>query len=56
MCERTLEDERLALTASRYREEIEPPAIGSEDPKVRRAVLELIDDEAGLTTLLPSGA
>jgi alkylation response protein AidB-like acyl-CoA dehydrogenase len=56
MCERALEDERLALTASRYREEIEPPAIGSEDPKVRRAVLELIDDEAGLTTLLPSGA
>ena len=45
MCERAAEDERFALTAIRYHEEIEPPAIGGEDPKVHYAALELIDDE-----------
>jgi len=46
MCERAVEGERLALTAIRYHEEIEPPAIGGEDPKVHHEALELIDDEA----------
>jgi len=46
MCERAHEDERFALTATRYQEEIERPAIGGEDPKVQHAALELIDDES----------
>lgn len=46
MCEHAAEDERFALTAIRYHEEIEPPAIGGEDPKVHNAALELIDDES----------
>ena len=50
MCERAAEahsrgDDRFVLTAIRYHEEIERPAIGGEDPKVQRAALELIDDE-----------
>jgi acyl-CoA dehydrogenase len=48
MCERAAEDERFALTAIRYHEDIEPPAIGGEDPKVHNTALELIDDEGEL--------
>ena len=50
MCERAAEDERFALAAIRYHEEIEPPAIADEDPKVRNAALELIDDEVDKAT------
>ena len=46
MCERAAEDERFVLTAIRYHEEIERPAIGGEDPKVQHAALALIDDES----------
>ncbi len=45
MCERAAEGDRFALTAVRYHEDIEPSAIGGEDPKVHNAALELIDDE-----------
>jgi alkylation response protein AidB-like acyl-CoA dehydrogenase len=50
MCERAGEgirqgDDRFLLTALRYHEELESPAIGREDPRVQTAVLELIDDE-----------
>lgn len=51
MCERAAEDERFAPTAIRYHEEIEPPAIGGEDPKVHNAALELIDDEVELQSV-----
>jgi acyl-CoA dehydrogenase len=46
MCERAAEHERFALTAIRYHEEIERPAIGGEDPRVHHAALDLIDDES----------
>jgi hypothetical protein len=42
-------DSRSFLTAWRYFEEIEPPKLGHENQNVRRAALELIDDEAGVT-------
>jgi alkylation response protein AidB-like acyl-CoA dehydrogenase len=45
MCERATESERFELTAIRYHEEIEAPAIGGENPNVHRATMELIDDE-----------
>ena len=50
MCERAGEthvqgDDRFVMTAIRYHEEIERPAIGGEDPKVQKATLDLIDDE-----------
>ncbi len=35
-----------ALTAWRYFEEIEPPALGAEDDHARQGVLELLRDEA----------
>ncbi|HVZ19379.1 MAG TPA: acyl-CoA dehydrogenase family protein, partial [Terriglobales bacterium] len=41
-------DDRAVLTAIRYHEEIERPAIGGEDPKVQHMALELIDDEQGM--------
>lgn len=46
MCERAAEDERFASTAIRFHEEIEPPSIGGEDQKARKAALELVHDEA----------
>ena len=46
MCERAADAECFALTAGRYHEEIEPPAIGGEDPKLQDSVLQLIDDES----------
>ena len=48
MCERAAEAECFALTAIRFHEEIEPRAVGGEDPKVQQAALGLIDDEAAL--------
>jgi len=45
MCERAAEAECFALTAIRYHEEIEPPALGAEDYKVQHAALELLSDE-----------
>ena len=45
MCERAADAECFALTATRYYEEIEPPAIGGEAFTVRESALELIDDE-----------
>jgi acyl-CoA dehydrogenase len=49
LCERAAEthrsgDERPFLTACRYCEEIEPPKIGSENPRVRQSALRLIDE------------
>jgi alkylation response protein AidB-like acyl-CoA dehydrogenase len=38
-------DKRRILTATRYYEEIELPEIGGEDEQVRRAALELLEDE-----------
>jgi alkylation response protein AidB-like acyl-CoA dehydrogenase len=50
MCERAREgaeqaDDRYLLTARRYHEEIENPAIGKENSRVQAAALTLIDDE-----------
>ena len=38
-------DDRRMLTATRYYEELEEPRIGAEDERVRRAALELLDDD-----------
>ena len=38
-------DERRTLTAKRYYEELEFPKIGGEDEQVRRAALEVLEDE-----------
>jgi alkylation response protein AidB-like acyl-CoA dehydrogenase len=38
-------DNRRLLTATRYYEEIEKPKLGSEDERVHRAALELLEDE-----------
>ena len=50
MCEQAVEgakrgNDRFLLTALRYHEEIENPAIGGEDARVRAAALTLIEDE-----------
>jgi alkylation response protein AidB-like acyl-CoA dehydrogenase len=50
MCEAAAEahasgDDRRALTATRYREEIEEPRLGAEDIRVQRAAAELLEDE-----------
>ncbi|MGZ5176422.1 MAG: acyl-CoA dehydrogenase family protein [Burkholderiales bacterium] len=60
MCERAGEahvhgDDRFLLTAIRFHEEIEPPAIGGEDPKVQHAAPQLIDDEVESQTLVRTG-
>jgi alkylation response protein AidB-like acyl-CoA dehydrogenase len=48
MCERAMEErgkELAVLAAQRYYEELDPPHIGAEDPRVREAALQLIDEE-----------
>ena len=51
MCEQAVEAHALGnelpyLAACRYCEELDPPRIGAEDARVRKAALELIDDSA----------
>ena len=43
-------DDRRLLTAIRYHEELEQPALGSEDERVRRAALHLLEDEQVMET------
>jgi alkylation response protein AidB-like acyl-CoA dehydrogenase len=55
MCERATEglaegDDRFLLTALRYYEEMESPAIGKEDSRVQTAALDLLDDETRAAT------
>jgi len=53
LCEQAAKNERLAPGATRFYEGIAPPKIGGEDPKARKAALELMDDEAGLADIHP---
>ena len=55
MCEQAVEAHSLGnelpyLAACRYCEELDPPRIGAEDARVRKAALELLDDSARETT------